>query len=260
MTRLCNCFLVLVLFLSVPGCGAGPGGGSEDVYDEVLSANGRPWRDRWTDRRRKPAAVLRFSGAGAGMTVIDLLGGTGYYTELFSHLVGPDGHVYVQNNSLFLRFSKEGLEKRLDDDRLDNVTRIDSEFADLRLPPEADLVFMGLCYHDIYVPRDDPAIMTSREEFFPQIWAALKPGGRILVIDHAAEPGSGTDAAAWHHRIAEDYAVGDFEQAGYRFLGSIDTLRNPGDDYSLRIWDDAVRGKTDKFVLLFEKPVAAAVN
>lgn len=113
---------------------------------------------------------------------------------------------------------------------------------------------MGLCYHDIYVRRDDPTIMTSCKEFFPQIWRLLESGGRVLVIDHAAEPGSGTKASFWHLRFAEDYAVQDFQNAGFRFLGSIDVLLNPNDDYSLRIWNDTVRGKTDGFVLLFEKP------
>ncbi len=134
------------------------------------------------------------------------------------------------------------------------MTRLDSEFADMLLPENVDLIFMGLSYHDIYVPRDDPVIMTSREEFFPQIWRSLKSGGRILVIDHAAEKGSGTTASPWHHRIAEDYAISDFQNAGYQYKGSIDTLRNPDDDYSLRIWDDKVKDKTDKFILLFEKP------
>ena len=211
------------------------------------------------DRRRKPDEVLRFSGIAEGMTVVDLLGGNGYYSELMSHVVGPTGRVFLQNNSLFLRFSREDLEKRLAGNRLPNVERLDSEFADLRLPDGVDFIFMGLCYHDIYVPRPDPMIMTSRDEFFPQVWNSLKPGGRILVIDHAAEPGSGISASAWQHRIAEDYAITDFEQAGYVFKGRLDSLRNPEDDYTLRIWDDAVRWKTDRFILLFEKPATGSL-
>ena len=250
------CLILLAAVLSAPGCG----NSHDDIYAAALTADGRSWRDRWIDRRRKPGEVLRFSGVGEGMIVVDLLGGGGYYSELLSHVVGPDGRVILQNNSLFLRFSREPLEKRLDGGRLPNVVRLDSEFADFRLPGDVDMIFMGLCYHDIYVPREDPTIMTSRDEFFPQIWKALKPGGRVLVIDHAAEPGSGTAAAAWHHRIAEDYAIADFEQAGFLFRGSLDVLRNPDDDYSLRIWDDSVEGRTDRFVLLFEKPRQAAAD
>lgn len=227
---------------------------SDDPYVKAVYSWNRSIQDFRTDLRRKPKDVLRFAQVGPGMKVVDLLGGAGYYTELLSNIVGPEGHIHLHNNSLFLRFSAEGLEERLKGGRLANVTRLDSEFADLQLPTDVDLVFMGLCYHDIYVPRDDPTIMTSREEFFPQIWRSLKSGGRILVIDHAAESGSGTTASPWHHRIAEDYAIEDFEGAGFVYLGSIDVLRNPQDDYSLRIWNEQVQGNTDRFVLLFEKP------
>ena len=224
-----------------------------DIYEESVANPERSRDDRRADKRRLPADIMRFAGVQEGMQVIDLLGGAGYYTELLSHVVGPRGHVTLQNNSLFLRFSEEGLQDRLADGRLENVTRLDSEFADLKLPAETDLIFLVLSYHDIYVPRDDPVIMTSRDEFFPQIQAALKPGGKVLVVDHAAEPESGTSATAWYHRIAEDYAVADFESAGFRLLGRLEILRNPDDDYSLRIWNDKINGKTDRFVLLFEK-------
>lgn len=96
--------------------------------------------------------------------------------------------------------------------------------------------------------------MTSREEFFPQIWSALKPGGKILVLDHAATNGSGTDSTAKLHRIDEQYVVRDFECAGYRLLGRLTALRNTEDNYDVSIWDDTVNGRTDRFILLFEKP------
>jgi len=227
--------------------------GSDDPYTKAVYSWGRSLKDYRADFRRKPVDVLGFSEIRPGMKVIDLLGGAGYYTELISKLVGSDGHVYLQNNSLFLRFSEEGLEKRLANDRLSNVTRLDSEFADLRLPKDVDLIFMGLSYHDIYVPREDPVIMTSRDEFFPQIIGALKPGGLVLVIDHSAELGSGTRESPVNHRIAEDYAIEDFRQAGFKYKGSIDVLRNPGDDRTLSIWDDRIEDRTDKFVFLFEK-------
>lgn len=226
---------------------------SSDPYTNAVYSWGRGLKDYRADLRRKPAAVLRFADVQPGMKVVDLLGGAGYYTELISRIVGPEGHVYLQNNSLFLRFSTEGLEHRLRGGRLPNVTRLDSEFADMKLPQDLDIVFMGLSYHDIYVPREDPVIMTSREEFFPQVYQALKTGGKVLVIDHAAEPGSGKSAAAKLHRIDVDYAIKDFERAGFRLLAKLDILRNSNDNYSLDIWDDQVEDKTDKFILLFEK-------
>jgi len=250
----------LLPVMAITACGDRISGSKvpESIYKLAVDARSRSVDDRKDDARRLPAEILTFSNVQPGMIIVDFLGGDGYYSELFNSIVGPSGAVYLQNNSLFLRLSDGRLEKRLEGGRLQNVLRLDSEFADLRLPENVDLIFMGLSYHDIYVPREDPVIMTSREEFFPQIWAALRPGGKILIIDHAAEPGSGSSAAAGLHRIAEDYAVKDLTDAGFELIGTLNSLRNSDDDYSLDIWDEKVFRKTDKFVLLFEKPLTAS--
>ncbi len=213
--------------------------------------------DKSSDKNRKPLDILNLSGIKPDMKVLDLLGGSGYYTELFNYIVGNKGKVFIQNNSLFLRFSKKELEKRLNNNRLINVVRIDSEFANMNLPKDVDLIFIGLSYHDIYVPRKDPIIMTSHDEFFPQIIAALKPGGRLLIIDHAAKIGTGKTMTPKLHRIDEQWAIKDIESAGFKLIGSSDVLRNPDDDHTLDIWKKKFFHKTDRFVHLYEKPLNA---
>ena len=246
---LCKCSLLFLV-----GCSDNvPDRADMNLYERAVFDSDR-WRaDRKRDAARKPDQVLAFAQVQPGMRIVDLLGGGGYYSEILANIVGDSGRVYLQNNSLFLRFSTEELEKRLAKDRLPNVTRLDSEFADLQLPEQLDMIFIGLSYHDIYVPRDDPTIMTSRDEFFPQIWAALKEGGKLLVIDHAAEPGSGIASSPKLHRIDEHYAKSDFEAAGFTYLGSLDVLRNPDDNYDVSIWHKDVMRKTDRFIYLFEK-------
>lgn len=226
------------------------------IQEQSLYQPNRYSDDESNDKARKPITILELSGIQPGTKVIDLLGGGGYYTELFNYIVGNEGHVYIQNNSLFLRFSKKELDKRLKNDRLKNVTRIDSEFADMKLPKNVDLMFIGLSYHDIYVKRDDPVIMTSREEFFPQIFAAIKPGGKLLIIDHAAEYGTGNSVAKKLHRIDEQWAIQDIESAGFKLIKTSHVLRNPNDDYSLDIWKKKVIYKTDRFIHLYEKPIS----
>lgn len=245
-------FTLLATTLFLIGC-------SKDLESMSIEERAihQPYRyaaDHSRDEQRKPLDILKFSGVRKGQTVIDLLGGGGYYTELFSYIVGEKGKVYIQNNSLFLRFSAEELEKRLDKGRLKNVVRLDSEFADMRLPSDVDMIFIGLSYHDIYVPRDDPVIMANRDEFFDQVLAALKPGGSLLVIDHAAEAGTGKDAAATLHRIDEEWAIKDIESAGFVFEGRLDVLRNPDDSRQLDIWKKEVFQNTDRFVHLYRKP------
>jgi len=248
--------VLLATIMFVMGCAKDIEGMS--VEEQSIHHSDRYADDKARDKSRKPLDILRFSGVTQGQVVIDLLGGGGYYSELFNYIVGEQGKVYLQNNSLFLRFSQEELATRLDGARLKNVVRIDSEFADMKLPADVDLIFIGLSYHDIYVPREDPVITANRAEFFAQVTAALKPGGALLIIDHAAEPGTGIDTTAKLHRIDEDWARQDIESAGFEFEAALDVLRNPDDNYQLDIWKKGIMRKTDRFIHLYRKPDVAA--
>ena len=245
-------FLILTLLVFVIGCSKDLE--SMSILEQAIHQPHRYAEDHDSDDNRKPLEILKLADVKPGEVVVDLLGGGGYYTELFNYIVGESGKVYIQNNSLFLRFSTEALEKRLKNGRLKNVVRLDSEFADMKLPTNVDLIFIGLSHHDIYVPREDPVITANREEFFSQVLASLKPGGRLLIIDHAAEPGTGKDTTAKLHRIDEEWAKQDIESAGFVFEKSLDVLRNPNDNYQLDIWKTEVIKRTDRFVHLYRKP------
>lgn len=227
-----------------------------NIYQTAVYFNSqRPKEDRRDDTQRKPAEILAFAGVEPGMKVIDLLGGGGWYTELLAAVVGEEGQVYLVNTPLFLHFTREKLEARLANNRLQNVTRVDGEWTQMNLPQDVDLIWLSLAYHDIYVERpDDPSFEADRDSFFEQIKTALKPGGYILVIDHAATPGTGKEAAQTLHRIDEDFARKDFESEGFVLVKSLDILRNPADDYNQSIWAKGIMNKTDKFIYLFQKP------
>lgn len=254
--------LNIILALALVACGSEkkPLPENASVYEKAVANSARPSDDIDSDESRRPAAVMAFTGTGEGMTVVDLLAGGGYYSELFSYVVGPTGKVYLQNNSMFLRSKEAAVVERLEQDRLPNVVRLDSEFADLKLPVDADLIVLGKVYHDIYVPRDNPVWAADRDSFFSQLKQSLKPGGKILVIDHAGAEGTGNSKTATHHRIDEEFARADFESEGFIFLGALDVLRNPDDDYNVDIWAGDVRGKTDRFIYLFQKAESTADN
>ena len=228
-----------------------------NIYQTAVYFNSlRPKEDRRDDAQRKPAEILAFAGVEPGMRVIDLLGGGGWYTELLAAVVGDEGHVYLANTPLFLHFTQPQMEARLSNNRLKNVTRVDGEWTQMNLPEEVDLIWLSLAYHDIYVKRpNDPSFEADRDSFFEQIKTALKPGGMILVIDHAATSGTGKEAAQTLHRIDEEFARADFESEGFVFVKSLDILRNPADDYTKDIWAKDIMNKTDKFFLLFQKPM-----
>jgi predicted methyltransferase len=86
------------------------------------------------------------------------------------------------------------------------------------------------------------------------MFEALKPGGELMVIDHVAEAGSGVRDTETLHRIDPEVIVRTLEAAGFRLEARSDLLRNPQDSHRLRVFDPAVRGRTDQVILKFRKP------
>jgi predicted methyltransferase len=82
----------------------------------------------------------------------------------------------------------------------------------------------------------------------------LKHGGIYLVLDHAAEAGSGARDTATLHRIESETVKREVLAAGFVFVGSSDLLRRPGDSRKVKVFDPSVRGRTDQFILKFRKP------
>lgn len=221
-----------------------------DPFEAAVAHPSRPAADRERDESRKPARVLPLLELKPGDTVADLMGGRGYYTELLAHLVGPKGTVYAQNNAYVIeRFAGEALSERLARPELSQVTRVDAELD--ALPFEAgslDAAFMGLFYHDtVWMEIDRPAMNQA-------VFEALEPGGVWVVTDHHAAEGHGVDDVKSLHRIERDVVVEEVTAAGFELLSDHEALRNPGDDRTKNVFDDELRGKTDRFLLVFRKP------
>jgi predicted methyltransferase len=86
------------------------------------------------------------------------------------------------------------------------------------------------------------------------MFAALKPGGVLVVIDHAAAEGSDVSVTSTLHRIDRGQVVRELEAAGFVLEDESQVLRNPADDHALRVFEGEIRGHTDQFVLRFRKP------
>jgi predicted methyltransferase len=210
----------------------------------------RPAEDRARDADRHPFEVLRFFGIRPGMTVADLMAGRGYYTEILARAVGPEGRVIAQNNATVIaRFAGEALSRRLARPALSGVLRLDRELEDLGLPRESlDAALMVLFYHDTVWMQTDRARMNR------EIFTALKPGGVFGVVDHCAEPGSGTRDAQTLHRIDPAVVKGEVLAAGFTLDAESDLLRHPEDDHRANVFEPSVRGRTDRFVYRFRRP------
>jgi len=88
----------------------------------------------------------------------------------------------------------------------------------------------------------------------PQVLKSLKSGGKLLIIDHNTNVGQGKEATNSLHRIEAAFVKADLEKRGFRLVSSTDILANSNDDHSKGVFDKSIRGKSDRFVMLFEKP------
>ena len=86
------------------------------------------------------------------------------------------------------------------------------------------------------------------------IFDALKPGAVYIVLDHVAEASSGFRDTSTLHRIDPEAVKTEVEAAGFKLVAQSDLLRNPADPHTAKVFDPAIRGKTDQFVLKFQKP------
>jgi predicted methyltransferase len=249
MKKFCTS-LMLVIAISLPAAGQT----ARDAIIGAVAHGERTEKDRVRDETSKPAEIIAFFEISPGMRILDLFSGGGYWSELFAHVVGAEGHVVAHTNTAYRNFSGKEADQRFSDHRLQNVEVLESEFNDLALGNASfDMIFIGLAYHDIYFHAPFWA-QPGRDYFFSQLYKALKPGGTLAIIDHAAAPGTLAAQAGTLHRIDEEFARADIERAGFRFVKQTDALRNAADDHSIDVFDDTVRHKTDRFVFAFRKP------
>lgn len=225
---------------------------ADPVTDAVASPD-RPAADRERDVHSQPAAVLHFVGVPVGGVALDLFAGGGYYSEILSRAMGPDGTVYMHNNQAYLGFAGDAVTERLAGDRLPHVVRYDRELDDIDLPDDSvDLVLMVMTYHDLYYKTDgwdlDP------DAFFAVVHRVLKPGGVLAVVDHEAVAGTGSTAAQDLHRIDPAFARKDIEAHGFTFVDGSTLLENPDDPLDISVFDPSIRGKTSKFIYKFVEP------
>ncbi len=235
--------LLPVLFL-VAACATGTRDApiGADAYRAIVADPIRTERDRSMDARRHPVELLQFAQVRPGMHVLDIVAGGGYTSQLLALAVAPGGMVWAQaatpNPTLAERLAKQqptlALAQRPVDDPVPAGT------------PPLDLVTLILNYHDIsYLPLD-------RDAMNRRIFAALKPGGRYVVIDHSALAGTGITAGKTLHRIEEAFVVAEVKRAGFVLDGEGAFMRNPEDTRAGSSNDP--KPLSDKFVLRFVKP------
>jgi predicted methyltransferase len=235
-------------------CSSGPT--APTAAPTVASAIADPARrgDLAADARRHPAELVTFAGVKPGDTVVDLIPGNGYFTRIFSLLVGPTGHVYAVWPNEYAKEDGTDVAKvqtLATDPHFANVTMLIQPASAFAIPGKADVVWTSQNYHDYpdkFMGPTDPKLLDDA------VFASVKPGGAFVVIDHAADPGSGLRDTDTLHRIDPAIVKTQVAASGFVLDGESDVLRNAADTHQVAVFDPSIRGRTDQFVLRFRKP------
>lgn len=231
--------------------------GAEAAHQAIAAAiadPSRPAEDKAADARRHPRELLELARVKAGDRIFELIPGTGYFTRLFSKVVGPAGHVYAVWPEQYARYSRakvQSLQQLAARPEFANLTVEVQPTPEIAAPEPLDLVFTSQNYHDYpdeFMGHVDPGVL-NRAAF-----RLLKPGGVFIVIDHIAQAGSGTRDTDTLHRIDPATVRRQVEAAGFRFDGETKVLMNPKDPLTIKVFDPSIRGTTSQFAYRFVKP------
>ena len=223
------------------------------AYAAAVADTSRPAADSARDADRKPAATLAVAHIKPGQKIADFAAGSGYFTRLFVDVVGPKGRVYAIEPSETLKFTaKYTVELQTYAASHPNVTVSTAGALDsLKFPEPLDLFWISQNYHDLkdkfFGPVDTAA-------FNKAVFAALKPGGTYIVLDHVALAGSPADVTETLHRIDPAVVRHEVEAAGFKFESESSILANPADPHTAIVFDKTIRGHTDQFIYTFRKP------
>ena len=226
------------------------------AIDAAIASPERMAGDADEDSWRKPKEVLTFLEARPGMRVVDYFSAGGYYTELLSRVVGSNGQVIAYNNAEYLKFSGEKPSQRYGNNRLPNVVQLTTKPEDAPFEPVSlDGALFVMSYHDLHWrAKDGSWPLVDPAQALAKLSLALKPGAVVVVLDHAAAPGSdpavSVDAT---HRIDPAIIKRDFAAAGLKFETESKAFANAQDDHSKPVFDPAVRHKTDQVLYRFRK-------
>jgi predicted methyltransferase len=226
-----------------------------DAIAAAVTDPSRPATDTIRDENRKPAETLEFAGVKPGDKIADYAAGAGYFTRLFADVVGPGGHVYASVPGALFKYPN--IVKGIADiqtyavDHPNITVTFASALDAARYPEKLDVFWIAQNYHDLHDSFMGPVDLAA---FNHTVYAALKPGGLYIVLDHVAARGSPAEVTDTLHRIEPSTVRREVEAAGFTFEGESAILANPADSRAVGVFDPSIRGRTDQFILKFRRP------
>ncbi len=244
---LAKAFVSIILAIASGACAEQPL--SATALENALQAPQRTAADQAADASRKPLKLLRFLALRPGDVAAEINAGAGYNARLLPGAVGNEGRVYVTNATFVLElFPDIDAKLRASLANVPNVEVINQANTELNLPKLVDVAMLNNNYHDLHWQNIDTAA------FNRSVYNAIRPGGYFVVGDHHAKSGSGTRDVATLHRIDAAHVIAEIESAGFQLVDEATFLQNSMDERTVLVLDPLIRGKTDRFLLKFQRP------
>jgi predicted methyltransferase len=255
LSRIITLVLSASSLLALAPSPADAGDGAPSYVTHAITDPARPADQRQLDAWRKPVEVIAFSGLKPGDRIADFMSGNGYFTRIFSKVVGLSGRVYAflpaQELANCAPEETAGTKALEGDRRYRNVAVLIDAADRFAVNEPLDMVWTAQNYHDLHDRFMQPIDIAALDR---AIFRALKPGGVFLVIDHVAAAGSGLRDTETLHRIDPEAIRSEVTAAGFVFEAQSDVLRNPEDSHLLPVFDATIRHRTDQIVFKFQKP------
>ena len=229
---------------------------SQSALDAALADPGRKAQRDSADERRKPGPLIALAGVKPGDKVLDLIPGSGYWTRIFSKIVGPQGKVYGVWPESYARLATGDVAtlRQLSADKYyGNIVTEVQPSTTLTAPEPLDVVWTSQNFHDYpdeFMGKGNPSTLAQ------DAFKILKPGGTFMIIDHIAKPGRGLADTDTFHRIEPAAVRQIVEAAGFKFAGESKVLENPADPLDIPVFDKSIRGHTSQFAYKFVKPAS----
>ena len=219
------------------------------AIEAALAAPDRPEAHRFRDDQREVRSIMAAADVHPGDRVLDIGSGGAYLAVIMSAMAGDKGRIDIHNTPGWIadhpEFDPDALKIWL---HRDNVRYVTAEWDKIPIRRNAyDVIVIGEAYHEAVADGSDVAGMNRR------FYRMLKPGGRIVIEDHAADPAMDLMEQVRLHRIAVNAVMEQMQAAGFQLAGSL-AIISAHDDPRFTVFTPGIRGRTERFILSFEKP------
>lgn len=234
---------------------------SASQYNLAVADVARTEADRESDANRQPKELLAFAQIDKGEAVGDYIMGGGYLTRLLAMAVGSDGRVYAFQPEEFIAFRPEYATEQDNaiapyadvDGNPTRVFPLRGPIAAPDFPESLDTIITVMNFHDLFISQMPEG---AGNQAITSLFDALKPGGKLVVVDHSAKDGSGTADTDALHRIGKQFAIDALTSAGFVLEEESDLYARADDPRDANVFDDSIRGQSHQFTLRLVKPEA----